>query len=245
MRPIIGVSCNQRRWASEYYLQTYYVRAITENSGAPLLIPVSHDPQLLTDSLEYCDGLLLTGGGDLGPDFHQERTNLFLENVDEERDWFEIGLVKLALKTGKPVLAICRGLQVLNVALHGTLYHDLDTELPNSGSHQPDSIAREASHPVYFKENTRLAKIFNEEALVNSAHHQAIKDLGTGLIVSGVSPDGLIEAVEGEKGFILGVQWHPEDMLHIPAMNQIFKDFIEACRNKVNLNRNILTVEVD
>lgn len=242
MKPIIGVSCNQRKWAGEYYLRTDYVKAITENSGAPLLIPVSQDPQLLTDSLEYCDGLLLTGGGDLGPDFHQEgKTPLLLENIDEERDWFEIGLVRLALKARKPVLAICRGLQVLNVALHGTLYHDLNTELPNSGSHQGDSIAGEASHQIYLKENTRLAKIFGEAALVNSAHHQAIKDLGVGLTVSGVSPDGLIEAVEGEAGFILGVQWHPERLLHIPAMNQIFKDFIDACRNhKVSVNGNIL-----
>ncbi len=240
MKPIIGVSCNQRRWAGEYYLRTEYVRAIIENSGAPLLIPISHDSELLTDSLKYCDGLLLTGGGDLGPDFHQEQTPLFLENVDEERDWFEIALVRLALKAEKPVLAICRGLQALNVALHGTLYHDIDTELPHSGAHQGDSIAHEASHSIYFKENTRLAEIFGGETLVNSAHHQAIKDLGAGLAVSGISPDGLIEAVEGKKGFVLGVQWHPERLLHIPAMNQIFKDFVEACRNKVSLNQNIL-----
>lgn len=239
MKPIIGVSCNQRKWAGEYYLRTDYVRAITENQGVPFLIPVNHDPQLLMDSLEFCDGLLLTGGGDLGPNFHRKRTSLFLENVDEERDWFEIGLVRLTLKAGKPVLAICRGLQVLNVALHGSLYHDLDTELPNSGSHQSDSIAREASHQVYFKENTRLAKILGEEGLVNSAHHQGIKDLGVGLIVSGVSPDGLIEAVEGEIGFVLGVQWHPERLLHIPEMNLIFKDFIEACRNNIKLDRKI------
>ncbi len=242
MKPIIGVSCNQRRWAGEYFLRTDYVRGITENSGAPLLIPVNQDPQVLADSLEYCDGLLLTGGGDLGPNFHENRPSLYLENVDEERDWFEIGLVRLALTAGKPVLAICRGLQVLNVALQGKLYHDLNTELPDSGSHQPDELAYEASHPVYFKENTRLARIFGEEALVNSAHHQAIKELGAGLIVSGVSPDGLIEAVEKEEGFVVGVQWHPERLLHIPAMNQIFKDFIEACRSKVYLNRNILAL---
>lgn len=240
MKPMIGISCNQRRWAGEYYLRTDYVRAITENSGAPLLIPINNEPQLLEDSLEYCDGLLLSGGGDLGPDFHQDQRQLLLKNIDEERDWFEIGLVSLALKKGRPVLAICRGLQVLNVALDGSLYHDLNSELPNAGSHQGDSIAGEASHPVYFGKNTRLAHIFGEETLVNSSHHQAIKDLGVGLKVSGVSPDGIIEAVEGEIGFVVGVQWHPERLLHIPAMNKIFKDFVEACRSNVSLSRNIL-----
>ncbi len=234
MKPIIGITCNQRRWAGEYYLRTDYVRAITENSGAPLLIPVNQDSHVLADSLEYCDGLLLTGGGDLGPEFHRNRFPLLLENVDEERDWFEIGLVRFALTAGKPILAICRGLQVINMALHGTLYSDLNTELPNSGNHQPDSFSCEASHPVYFKGNTRLVKIFGEQALVNSAHHQAIKDLGEGLTVSGVSPDGLIEAVEGEQEFVVGVQWHPERLLHIPPMNLLFKDFIEACRNNTN-----------
>lgn len=242
MKPMIGISSNQRRWAGEYYLRTDYVRAITENSGAPLLIPINNDPRLLEDSLEYCDGLLLSGGGDLGPDFHQDQSRLLLENIDEERDWFEIGLIRQALNKGKPILAICRGLQVLNVALGGSLYYDLNLELPNSGSHQADAIACEASHPVYFKKNTRLADIFGEETLVNSSHHQAIKDLGTGLKVSGVSPDGIIEAVEGEEGFVVGVQWHPERLLHIPAMSKIFKDFIEACRSNVSLSRNILAV---
>ncbi len=242
MKPIIGISCNQRRWAGEYYLRTEYVRAIVENRGTPLLIPVNQDSKVLADSLEFCDGLLLTGGGDLGPDFHHNRVPILLENVDEERDWFEIGLVRLALRSGKPILAVCRGLQVLNMALCGTLYHDIDMELPNSGLHQPDSIVREASHPIYFRENTRLFKIFGEEALVNSAHHQAIKDLGKGLIVSAVSPDGVIEAVEEEEGFVIGVQWHPERLLHIQPMNHLFKDFVEACSNKVLAGQNILAM---
>lgn len=242
MKPIIGISCNQRRWAGEYYLRTDYVRAIAENGGAPLLIPINHDSKVLADSLEFCDGLLLTGGGDLGPDFQRNRPPLFLENVDEERDWFEIGLVRLALRSGKPVLAVCRGIQVLNMAFYGTLYHDINTELPNSGTHQPDSIVREASHPVYFKENTRLFSIFGEEALVNSTHHQAIKDLGKGLTAGAVSPDGLIEAVEGEEGFVIGVQWHPERLLHMLPMNHLFVSFIEACRNQAKTGRNILAV---
>lgn len=242
MKPVIGISCNQRRWAGEYYLRTDYVRAITENEGAPLLIPISQDPEVLVDSLGFCDGLLLTGGGDLGPDFHNNGFALLLENVDEERDRFEIGLVNLALRSGKPVLAICRGLQVLNIALQGTLYHDINKEMPNSGLHQPDSIVREASHPIFFKKKTRLTNIFGEEALVNSTHHQAIKDLGEGLKIGAVSPDGIIEAVEGDKGFIIGVQWHPERLLHIPSMNQLFKCFIEACQNKVHTGRQILAV---
>lgn len=242
MRTIIGISCNQRRWAGEYYLRTDYVRAITENEGTPLLIPVNQNSEVLADSLELCDGLLLTGGGDLGPDFQRSGYTILLENVDEERDWFEIGLVNAALLLGKPILAICRGLQVLNIALRGTLYHDINREILNSGLHQPDSIVCEASHPVYFKAKTRLLNIFGEEALVNSAHHQTIKDLGEGLKVGAVSPDGLIEAVEGEDGFIIGVQWHPERLLHIPSMNQLFKSFIDACQNKINTSRHILAM---
>lgn len=242
MKPIIGISCSQRRWAGEYYLRTDYVRAIAENGGAPLLIPINQDSKVLADSLEYCDGLLLTGGGDLGPGFHRNRLPIYLENVDEERDWFEIGLVKLVLQSGKPILAVCRGLQVLNVALYGTLYHDINTELPNSGMHQPDSIVSEASHPVYFKENTRLFNIFGEEALVNSAHHQAIKNLGKKLTIGALSPDGLIEAVEGEEGFVIGIQWHPERLLHIPPMNHLFRCFIDACSNKVKTGANNLAV---
>lgn len=228
MKPFIGISCNQPRGSGEMFLKTDYVAAIIKNGGLPVLIPVNQDEGLLRDLLLVCQGLLLTGGGDIDPAFYGmemlPQANL---NVDRERDLFEIGLAKHALDSKMPILAICRGMQVLNVCLQGTLFQDLNLELPNSGVHQGDQVSGQIFHQVFFKRNTYLRNLLGEQVLVNSFHHQAIKELGNGLIISGESTDGIVESIEGGKdAWMIGVQWHPERMTEEDSMQALFGEFI-------------------
>jgi putative glutamine amidotransferase len=230
LKPFIGISCNQRRGSGEMCLKTDYVAAIIKNGGLPVLIPVNQDEGLLSELLLVCQGLLLTGGGDIDPAFYgMEMLPQATLDVDRERDLFEIGLAKQALGSKMPILAICRGMQVLNVCLHGTLFQDLNLELPNSGVHQGNQVSGPAFHQVFFKRNTHLRNLLGEQMLVNSYHHQAIKELGKGLIISGESPDGIAESIEGGKDtWMIGVQWHPERMKEEDSMQALFGEFIEA-----------------
>jgi putative glutamine amidotransferase len=238
-KPVIGISCNQRLVPGEIFLKTEYVAAIIKNGGLPILIPVNQDEELIDDWVTVCQGLLLTGGGDIDPAFYGRemlpRVNL---NIDQERDRFEIGLAQRALNIKMPILAICRGIQVLNVCLHGTLFQDINLELPDSGVHQADSMSKPAFHPVFFKKNTRIEKLLGDQALVNSTHHQAINNPGNGLIISGTSPDGIVESVEGGKdSWIIGVQWHPERMAETDSMRALFGELIGAANRFQPLDR--------
>jgi putative glutamine amidotransferase len=205
--------------------------------GAPLLIPHRLDPATLRSVFDSVDGLLLSGGGDVDPAFYDEAASEQSRDIDRERDELEITLARWAVESQKPFLAICRGIQVMNVALGGSLYQDVQSEMPGANRHayfQSMGFARDyPAHDVQFASASRLAQVLNRDSYtVNSLHHQGIKRLAPGLAAVGHAPDGLVEAVElpGHE-FALGVQWHPEALAPSdPIMQRLFETFVEAAR---------------
>lgn len=232
MKPVIGISCGQRLTVKEQFLRNEYCEAIIKNGGLPLILPVCQQSELSGELLERCDGLMLTGGGDIKPLFYQDvLIDSLAENIDESRDSFEIAIFKAALEGQKPVLGICRGLQVINVALNGTLIQDIDRERPHSLVHRAESNLETLEHRVSLQVGTRAHRIFGPNIQVNSTHHQAVKELGVGLVAVGWSPDGVIEAIEGvEETWITAVQWHPERLLEQDGMNRLFRELMNQTR---------------
>jgi putative glutamine amidotransferase len=184
--------------------------------------------------LEGMDGLLLTGGGDVDPFYFGEEPHPALGEVDPERDRRELELVLLAHRRDLPVLAICRGCQVLNVALGGTLYQDIESQLSGIDQHWQQGGRSRSSHSVAVQNGSLLARCFPQlTGRVNSFHHQAIRELAPALKATARSLDGIIEGVEDPvKSFVLGVQWHPEDMLAEDGARILFGLFAEAVRER-------------
>jgi len=185
-------------------------------------------------ALDGVDGLLLTGGDDVDPALYGEAPHPAFAVSEPGRDAFEIDLVRRALDADIPVLAICRGLQVLNVALGGTLIQDIPSEpvplLPHDADGPPTTLA----HTVEVAPGSCLAALVGPDGTraVNSRHHQAVRALGTGLVVTATSPDGLIEAAEVPAArFCVGVQWHPENFHATGEFDKLFAGFIDACRS--------------
>jgi putative glutamine amidotransferase len=218
------------------HLNATYVRAVQQGGGVPVLLPPHLGEGALAALCERMDGLLLTGGGDLDPArFGQER-HPTVYDVAPLRDDLELELTRRALEEDRPVLAICRGIQVLNVALGGTLVQDLPSERPGPIVHSQTAPRHEPTHPVKVQgEGSRLGEVLGApEVQVNSMHHQAIDRLGGGLREVAWAPDGVIEGVEMPgPGFVLGVQWHPEELVgHDPAARSLFAAVVEAARRR-------------
>ncbi len=235
--PIIGITVSQVK--SRYRVQNYspsaYARAITQAGGVPLLIPNEYPLEKIPDLFHILGGLLLSGGGDVDVSLYQGIEHPLVDGVSHERDQLEIALLKHALKISKPVLGICRGLQLINVALGGTLYTDIPDQYPTETQHStPESKGRDfIAHDVSLDTHSKLGSIIGQEHLqVNSFHHQAILKTAPGLLVTAHASDGLIEAVElpGERFSLLAVQWHPEDLTSQPQHYKIFKSFVSAAQ---------------
>jgi putative glutamine amidotransferase len=209
-----------------------YIKAIVAAGGIPLIIPVGLSEPDMQSVYEQIDGLLLPGGGDVEPSqYTDEEPHETLRGLDEMRDRLELFMARLTVDQPKPVLAICRGHQVFNVALGGTLWQDVESQMPGAGAHEhPLAFPRShIQHQVKIKPNTLLARLLaSDQASINSLHHQGIRDLAPELTATVFTPDGLIEAVEIEgHRFALGVQWHPEDLIHNdPAMLALFQGLI-------------------
>jgi len=188
------------------------------------------------DPMTGVEGLLLTGGGDLDPALYGEPRHATFDAAEPGRDAFEIDLVRRALDANVPVFAICRGIQVLNVARGGTLVQDIPDQMPGSGVHSVREPSFAIAHDVWIASGTLLEQLMRERlesdtCPVNSRHHQAIKAVGTGLVVSATAPDGVIEAVEDPtRRFCLGVQWHPENFYRTGEFRALFEGFIDAAR---------------
>lgn len=214
--PRIGISGVLRRWqdADRTGVNAAYVRAVAGAGGVPLILSQLMAPADVGSALDACDGLLLTGGEDVGPEHYGEAPSPKLGTVDRERDQFELALFAAARERGLPVLGICRGIQLINVALGGTLYQDLPSERPSAVDHDPKAARTARTHHVRLAAGSRASRVLGVDRLVpNSFHHQAIKQLAPGLVASGWTDDGVIEAVESAEGpWLLAVQWHPEEM---------------------------------
>ncbi|MBC2105966.1 gamma-glutamyl-gamma-aminobutyrate hydrolase family protein [Listeria booriae] len=209
-----------------------YISVVAKSGAAPFVIPVT-DANLVTTFVNQIDGLILSGGQDVSPSLYGSEPTDKLGHTSHARDIFELALLQEALAQKKPVLAICRGAQLLNIALGGTLHQDTSyMELANL-SHMQEETATTATHPVQITETSRLFKMLGNTAQVNSFHHQAIDVLGAGLHVSAVAPDGVIEAIEKPGApFVIGVQWHPELIAetHI-GMQRLFQEFIKSAEH--------------
>jgi putative glutamine amidotransferase len=210
-----------------------YVRAVEGAGGLPLLLAPGA-PEDAAEILDHVDALLLTGGADVDPALYGAARHPAVGRVLPERDAFEIALAREALDRDLPLLAICRGQQVLNVATGGTLVQDLPSEWPGASAHDPDVERWQTCHDVEILPGTRLRGILGTERVaVNSFHHQAVRDLGRGLILSALSPaDRVVEGVEmPDRRFVLGVQWHPESFWdRRPSFQPLFESLVSAAR---------------
>ncbi|SMB91023.1 putative glutamine amidotransferase [Thermanaeromonas toyohensis ToBE] len=228
MAAVIGLTCDGDLEGSRIFLNSAYVAAVSQAGGIPLLLPPGSQ-EMAEEYLKIIDGLLLTGGGDVDPRLYGEEPKEGLGRVLRERDTFELYITRRALLLGKPILAICRGMQLLNVAAGGTLYQDIVREL-GSSLHNPGGPRSALHHRIEIQPGTLLYKWLGGQVKVNSMHHQAVRSLGQGLRVSATSEDGLIEAVEGTgEAFVVGVQWHPEELTNFyPEQRNLFKNFVVA-----------------
>jgi putative glutamine amidotransferase len=203
--------------------------------AVPLLIPHLDEHSLLRVLYEKVDGLLLPGGIDIDPAFYGESRHENLGRVDPEQDETELALARWAMEEGKPFLAICRGIQVLNVALGGSLFQDIQTQIPGAEKHDwhPGFPRNQMAHTATILPQTCLAQILGTTSLpVNSMHHQALKNVAPGLKVVARAPDEIIEAVEAtEHTFAVGVQWHPEELIDTDSRaGHLFDALVEACQ---------------
>jgi putative glutamine amidotransferase len=212
--------------ARRQHVPDAYVRRVEEAGGFPILFPTA-DPAFAPDAVALVDGLLLVGGDDVDPALYGAARPDLCEGVDRERDDFEAAVVREAVSKGVPTLGVCRGLQVMNVALGGTLLEDLPTRVPDAGLHR---IPEEGTHPVRVEAGSRLHALLAAAALeTNSHHHQAIDRPAARLAVVARSADGVVEAAEDPAHpFLVGVQWHPERMAGADATARLFRGLVRA-----------------
>lgn len=222
MKPIIGITAGDNE-NGDIFLRKQYCTAVSESGGVPVILPHSADP---CHAIKICDGLIFSGGGDLSPEIcpYENYDPKLLFEPSPDRDRFEIRLAILAYKKRIPSLGICRGIQVMNFALAGKLFFNVD-------GHKQALPRSEPFHKAELAANSALAELLGEKVLpVNSFHHQAVAKPGKGLIASAFSEDGIVEGTEAADGrFFVGVQWHPEHM-HDAASKKLFAALCRAAK---------------
>ena len=235
-QPVIGLTLDHEppggysKTQPWYALRENYCAAVAAAGGLPVLLP--HEPARAGDYLALLDGLIVTGGAfDVDPKLFGAKTRHESVSTKDRRTEFELAVCRGALKSDKPVLGICGGEQLMNVALGGTLIQHIPDEVKGALAHEQPNPRTQPGHSVKIAKDTLLHRITGALALeVNSAHHQAVKEVAPGLVVDAVAPDGVIEGIEDPKRrFCLGVQWHPEYLLS-EGDKRIFSAFIAASR---------------
>jgi putative glutamine amidotransferase len=234
MKPLIGITTYH---STNTYgqplvlLQESYIRAIRQAGGVPVLIPSLIAQDGWEALYTRLDGILFSGGGDIGLEHSPGDPHPRIDEVDPDRDTVELNMVNAAVSDGKPFLGICRGCQVMNVALGGTLYTHIPDQLPDALDHSyPGNLRTVLVHQVKIEEGTQTAEIFGEPIIqVNSLHHQGIKDVAPSVRAAGHAPDGLVEAIElPDHPFGLAVQWHPEWLTDQEGTRNLFRKFVQA-----------------
>jgi putative glutamine amidotransferase len=241
-RPIIGVPTQTLEEIPDqlprcWVMSQQYVRVLVAAGAIPWIIPLLEgDEETLRAVYDRLDGVFLPGGVDMDPATYREKSSELVGRIDPARDEIELTLTRWAIEDKKPLLAVCRGIQVVNVAAGGTVHQDLAAQLPGSIKH--DYFPRRGQytrdqlvHGVKLTEGSRLASLLGATSVeVNSMHHQGIRDVASTLRPTAYAPDGLIEGLESPNGhFLLGVQWHPEALIERdPRMGRLFSAFIEA-----------------
>ncbi len=241
MRPLIGIPCHtgfrQGTGRPIYCNNRAYVYALEHAGGVPILIPLLDDLSALDTLLPRLDGLLLPGGYDLQPHLYGEEPHPLLGEVDPQIDELELALVRWALQEDLPTLGACRGIQLINVALGGSLYQDLGAQYLGSITHMNLDLPRNhLAHRIYVEPGSQMEAILGTRELrVNSLHHQAVKVPGKGVRISGRAEDGVAELIEvpGYR-FMMAAQCHPEEIYtNEPAFARLFSAFVKACGTSV------------
>lgn len=238
MKPLIGITtAYEKRAKRDYECLSYnYIKAVELGGGLPILIPTLLNEEM-DRYLDLIDGLILSGGEDIDPTLYGQEPILELGELCPERDPFEMKFFAKALERKIPILGICRGFQIINVALGGTLYQDIKVQQGSGFNHLNlvDTVDT-LEHEVTLMQNSKLYQIMGKDRLmVNSLHHQAVNKVGENLKVVGLSFDHIVEALEYEgEPFVLGVQWHPEDLVVKDGyFLELFKAFMEEVKNKM------------
>ncbi len=247
-RPRIVITAGSNPGTTNHtWLRFDYLHAISKARGLPSIVasgftnPLEEAKQLAGEILDSCDGLMLSGGTDVDPEIFGEVPHTALGRVDGPRDPFEITLAREAVRRDLPVLGICRGLQVLNVAMGGTLIQDIPSDVPGAVTHEAGENRVEIAHEVEIETGSKLAQLLSTTRVgVNSFHHQAAKRIGEGLVVSATSPrDGIVEGLEMPgRTFVVAVQWHPENFWKTsPVFDGLFTGFVEAAQRAAGSRR--------
>ena len=230
MKPIVGVIPLWDDEKGSIWMLPEYMNALEKNGATPIILPLSTDKEVLDKCFDMVDGILFTGGHDVNPKFYNQK-NEKCGLLCDSRDEMEKYLFTKAIENDKPVLGICRGIQLFNALLGGTLYQDLPTEHPSETKHSMTKPYNRGVHTVDILKDTPLFEIIGVDKLsVNSYHHQAIKDLAPTVVANAISEDGLVEAITlPDKKFVMAVQWHPEFLWEDSKENDaIIRVFVEA-----------------
>lgn len=252
-KPVIGISAGTLgivegplKGGRRAYVNEDYVKVVAKSNGVPFIIPMTEDEEIIELQLDNIDALLLSGGDDVDPGEYGEAAQPKLKSTLPERDRFERLLIEGALKRGLPILGICRGHQILNVALGGTLYQDLEyiehCETPHDQYENPEP----EKHKVVLEKQSILHDLFGEEIEANSFHHLAIKEVAPKLRATAISSDGIVEGIEHvEHPFVIGIQWHPEVMVTAEQdkrMASLFREFILNAKKPRNRQRYLVAI---
>lgn len=227
MKPLIALT--SRRMVNDQYTYDYanidYIDALVKANAMPFLVLSVHD---MDEVVQHCDGLLLSGGVDVNPSRYQEVAHSTVNEIFDVIDEQDLSLIDRFVKANKPILGICRGMQILNVYFKGNLIQDIPSTYPLMQEMHSQTTSRETTtHAVNFVEGSVAYEIFGAQTMVNSFHHQAVKNVSEQLAITGISEEGIVEAVENEN--IIAVQWHPEGMKNDAKMANLFDVFVKRC----------------
>lgn len=232
MGPIVGIICGHQvnDGKDRYYVNNAVIRSVAEAGAVPVLIPYTRDDDKLAAAIDVVKGVVLPGGADVDPHLYGEQPLPGLGNVDPDWDALDVTAARIALKRNIPVLGICRGMQVLNVAAGGTLWQDIPSQVEGALQHVQKAPRWAASHHITVDEDSIVGRLLGTRLRVNSFHHQGVKQVAPGFAVTAKADDGIVEAIESEQHpFALGVQWHPEVMLESsPEQRKLFVAFVQA-----------------
>lgn len=231
MTPKIGLIANIEK-DLRVNMHGAYGLSIEKSGGLPLVLPYIESEEIIDAFVDSCDGFLFTGGADVEPEYYGEEKKITCGITQPFRDKLELNVFKKAYESDKPILAICRGAQLVNVALGGTLYQDIPTEYETDILHVQTEDKLIPSHPILVEKDTPLFHLVGKEIMTgNSFHHQAIKTLADGLKVMAKSHDGMIEGVYApDKKYLRAYQWHPERLYSFDDNKILFDDFINTCK---------------
>jgi putative glutamine amidotransferase len=240
-RPVIGITPWYDYDKKTTYIKNGYCEGINNAGGLGFLIPITQEEEILDCIIEKCDGFLISGGPDVDAKYYGEKNLPFNEDISPYRDFLEMYIVKKAVELNKPLLGICRGIQIMNVVMGGTLYQDIYSQIKERdlSKHSQTAPKWYPTHEINIEAGTKLWEIFKKHSMgVNSYHHQAVKDVAPGFIISSRAQDGIIESIELQNHiFAIGVQWHPELMWQKNREHlKLFEEFVNYCSGNMPHN---------